>query len=83
MSVPWLLPGEPLRFSNRTLVVFKRGWRRARARAAAKRQPPPDPAAWLATHEPTRCADGYAWGDTIADEDTDDAAEIARRHNLP
>ena len=44
---------------------------------------PPDPATWLATHEPTRCPDGHAWGDTFADEDTDDAAEIARRHNLP
>lgn len=80
MSWPWLIPAVEKRHFGMPLAAWGR---RQRLRAAAKRQPAPDTAAWLATHEPTRCPDGYAWGDTFADEDTDDAAEIARRHNLP
>lgn len=83
MSWLWLLPGDPMTAPERTLGVIKRWGRNRRLQTAAKRQPAPDPAAWLATHEPTRCPDGYAWHDTVADPDTDDAAEIARRHNLP
>ena len=79
MSWLWLSP----RAEKWTNESFSRWGRNRRLETAAKRQPAPDPAAWLATHEPTRCPDGYAWHDTIADPDTDDAAEIARRHNLP